>query len=324
MRKIIVWGLFVTLLCVAVLQWLTHAAQYRAIGGLLWDGLAPCSSPITYSIGAADPRFGLSEEEIAAYLREAAVVWNGALGKNLLEYRRAGGEVTMNLVYDRRQEALDKLKSIGLHADQNISAYKIIKAHYDELSAQLDQRKALLDASLASYKAGEAAYNATVAEYNRRGSATRAEARRLEADRDALRREFDALKAGERGINDDISLLNALATTLNQMIVYLELDAEQYKNEGAALGTYEEGVYRVGGGFRAIDLYKYTGREQFVRLAAHEMGHALGLDHVRDPAALMFALNRGDDLRLYPDDRAALDRACTSPLRRLFGRKAGK
>lgn len=324
MRKIIVWGLFVTLLCVAVLQWLTHAAQYRAIGGLLWDGLVPCSEPVTYSLGAVDPRFGLSGEEIAAYLREAAIVWDGALGRSLLEYRPGGGEVTVNLVYDRRQEALDKLKSIGLHADQSLSAYKILKERYDEMAAGLDQRKALLDASLANYKAGEAAYNATVAEYNRRGTATRAEARRLEDDRDALQREFAVLKAGEQGVNDDISMLNALATTLNQMIVYLELDAEQYKNEGAALGTYEEGVYRVGGGLRAIDLYKYTGREQFVRLAAHEMGHALGLDHVRDPAALMYALNRGDELRLYPDDRAALDRACTSPLRRLFSRKPGK
>lgn len=321
MRKIIAWGLFVTLLCVAVLQWLTHREQYRSMGGLLRDGLFPCSAAITYSPGAVDPRFGLPDDELAAYLREAEAVWEGAAGRDLLRYAPRGGDLTVNLVYDRRQEALDKLKAIGVQADRSLAAYKSLKEHYDGLSAGLDARKALLEASLANYKAGEAAYNATVAEYNRRGSATRAEIQRLEDGREALAREFSGIKAGEQAVNDDISLLNALATTLNQLIVDLELDAEQYRSEGAALGSYEEGVYRVSGGFRQIDIYKHTGRTQFVRLAAHEFGHALGVDHVEDPAALMFALNRGDDLRLYPADRAGLDRACAGPLRRLFSRK---
>lgn len=318
MRKLIVWALFLTLLCVAALQWLRHGEQYRSIGGLLRDGLFPCASPLTYSPGAVDPRFGLSDGDLTAYLREAGAVWEGAAGRRLLEYVPRGGDLTVNLVYDRRQEALDKLKSIGLQADQSLAAYKTLKERYDELSAQAERRRSGLQAELASYKAGEAAYNATVAAYNRRGTATPAQVRRLDETRAALQRRFAALKAGEDGVNGDIDLLNALATTLNQLIVDLKLGAEQYRREGAALGAYEEGVYRVAGGFRAVDIYKYTGHEQFVRLAAHEFGHALGLEHVKDPAALMFPLNRGDGLRLYPDDRAELDRACASPLRRLF------
>lgn len=324
MRKIIVWVLFVTLLCVAVLQWITHEAQYRSMGGLLRDGLFPCSRPITYSLGAVDPRFGLSDADLAAYLREAEIVWEGARGKDLLRYSQSGGALTVNLVYDSRQESLDKLKSIGLQADQSLAAYKSLKEHYEQISSLLEPEKAALESLLAIYKSGEASYNATVAEYNRRGSATPEQVRRLKEMREGLQRDFDMLKLRERGVNDQIDTLNALATTLNQLIVDLKLDAEQYKNEGAALGLYEEGVYRVGGGFRAIDIYKYTGRTQFVRLAAHELGHALGVDHVQDPAALMFPLNRGDDLRLYPEDLSALERACASPLRRLFSRKADK
>lgn len=321
MRRSLTWILFVTLLGAAALQWHWNEAQYRAAGGTIRRGLFPCSSPVTYSIGYVDPRFGLGADELAGYIREAEAVWEGGRRRDYFEFAASSGEVTVNLIYDRRQAALDKLKAIGLRTDQTDAAYQALKARYDELVAQVDPRQAKLAARLEVYKAGEAAYNATVARYNRRGTATPRQVGRLDAARARLQREFAEIKAQGEAVNADIDLLNAVATTLNQLIVELRLDVEQYRREGAALGVYEEGMYRVNGGFRTIDIYKYTGQRQLVRLFAHEMGHALGLDHVKDPAALMYPLNRGDDLNLFPEDTAELDRACLSPFKRRFSRK---
>lgn len=320
MRKTISWILFITLLCAAVFQWYAHKAQYRAAGHTIKSGLFPCSSPITYSIGAIDPRFNVSREEFAADIKDASVVWEGALGRDLFEFAASSGDVTVNLVYDSRQAALDKLEAIGLQTGQTHDVYKLLKARYEELSARLDPRQASLAGRLAVYKKREAVYNATVAAYNRRGTATPRQAAGLDAARAALRREFAGIKRTEKEVNADIDLLNAVATTLNQLIVELNLGVAQYNREGAVLGVFEEGVYRVAGGFRTIDVYKYSGRPQLVRLLTHEMGHALGLDHTAAPEALMAPVNRGGSLEVLPDDMAELDRACTSPLKRAFSR----
>lgn len=316
MRKPLTWILFIALLLTLAWRWHTHGALLRAAARTAKAGLLPCSEPITCSIGGIDGGYALSRVELAEAIREAAAVWETALRRDLFEFTESGGDVTVNLIYDRRQAAMDKLKTLGLNAELNISSYKSLKEMYDQLSAQLDPRQAALNSRLAAYKAGEAEYNATVAEYNRRGEATRRQAAMMDNRRHELRRDFEEIRLAQTAFNNDIDTLNALATTLNQLIVELNLNVNQYNREGSALGLYEEGYYRVSGGARTIDLYKYTGRAQLVRLLAHEMGHALGLDHVADPEALMYPLNRGEVLKLFPDDLAELEWACTSPLRR--------
>lgn len=322
MRKRLVWILLAVLLPAAAFQWYNHKAVYLGAARLTAQRAFPCLQPVTYSIGAVDPKFNITTEEFRAYLKEAEFVWEAAAGRDLFEFLPSSGDVTVNLIYDRRQAALDLLKGIGLVADQSIAAYKTLKTRYDELAAQLDPRQAALAARLADYKKGEAEYNAIIAEYNRRGAATQRQLKLLAVAKRDLEFDFAVIKRLERGVNSDIDLLNALATTINQLIVTLELSADQYKREGAFLGVYEEGLYVVEGGLRRIDIYKHTSRPQLVRLLAHEMGHALGIEHVKGGESLMSPLNRGSSVALFPDDRAALDRACASPLRS-FWKKRG-
>jgi exonuclease VII small subunit len=314
MRRFADWFLLVSAVIAAAWQWYAHGPEILSALRMLRLRVFPCSTPITYTIGAIDLGYTLTREELAEFLREAETAWEGPARKDLFEFTASSADVTVNMVYDSRQASLDKLKTLGIQADQSLGSYSALKKRYEELTAQVDLEQAKLKEVIARYKAGEAAYNATVLRWNKRGGAPPADAKRVKARKAELAREFEWLKKVEGAVNKDVDTLNALATTLNQLIVELNLSVEQYNRAGASIGRYQEGLHKVTKGVQSIDVYKYTTRPTLVRLLAHEMGHSLGLEHTEDVDSLMYPVNRGDSLKLTAKDIKELLRACKSGL----------
>ncbi|MDO8804996.1 MAG: matrixin family metalloprotease [Elusimicrobiota bacterium] len=291
-------------------QWHTKQDQLRGVAHLLRAKIFPCSSPITYSIGAIDAGYTLTPEELAGALREAETAWEGPARRNLFEFRPGSGTVTISLVYDNRQASLDKLKALGITTDLSLESYKALKARFEQLIAKVESEEARLKAIISRYKEREAAYNAEVRRLNRQGSAESAELWRVKTKKAALSMQFGGIKMIEDAVNRDVDTLNALGTTLNQLIVQLNINVEQYNRAGSAIGRHEEGTYRILSGIQTIEVYKYTDREQLVSLLAHELGHALGLDHVAGAESLMYPVNNGGGLQLTDKDIAELNRVC--------------
>ena len=312
MRKIIDWVVLVTLLGGAGYMMYTHQEQVRGLVDMVGRSLTPCASPLTYSIGSVDTRFGISKNTLAGELKDAEAIWEKASDTDLFEYAENGGNVTVNLVYDERQAATDKLKAAGIQMEKSKAGYDVLRARYDTLSAEVRSEQSEYERRATLYQDNMAAYNAEVERWNRRGGAPEAVYAELQAQKAALEREFTAVKSLESALNADIDILNALATTLNQLIVQLNLKVEQYNRTGATLGEFEEGLYRRSGGVQSIDVYEYSDRVRLVRVLAHEMGHALGLDHVGESEAIMYKINQSDTLTAAADDIAELDSVCGS------------
>ena len=64
------------------------------------------------------------------------------------------------------------------------------------------------------------------------------------------------------------------------------------------------------GSSNAIHLFAFADASKLMRMMAHELGHAMGLNHVSDPNAIMYAVNQGDTLIITDADKAEFQHTC--------------
>ncbi len=287
---------------------------YRDEVGRVWRQFVnrslPCQQPITYSIGNVDPRFNLSKGQVLAFVQKAIKIWEDPVGKKLFAYSPTG-DLKIDFIYDDRQKATDALKKIGITLSDDKATFNALKIKYDQMSAAYRQDKARIDALVAAYNADKAAYEKDVADWNNRGGAPKDVFDALEARRLALNDRLAAINDAENALNASIDIMNSTAAVLNKLIGALNLQVTKYNTVGASNGQqYNEGVYTNDAGGTRIDIYQFNDTNQLVRLFAHELGHALGLEHLANPKAIMYYLNEGSNEKLTADDLAALKSVC--------------
>lgn len=302
-----------TVLVIGAFLYAFRVPLEKRFGGLvanLQAAYLPCQQPIMYSLGTFDSRFGLSKQDFLGAIKEAEAIWEKPIGKNLFAYS-ADGPLKVNLVYDYRQEATNKLKSIGLAVDESRASYDALQTKYDEMKSVLTRAQAQFDASAAAYREHLDAYNKEVAYWNARGGAPKSDYARLAQEGANLDAESTTVRALQDKANAYVDEVNALVVVLNGMANTLNVDVGKYNTAGATRGEeFTEGDYQSSAGESKINIYEFSNRAKLVRVLAHELGHALGLEHVAGATSIMYKLNQGTNEKLSANDLAALKSAC--------------
>lgn len=278
----------------------------------------PCEDPIPYALGVFDTEFGITEKYFLSALAEAEAVWEKPTEIDLFTYTPEDTRedtrtdtLKINLVYDYRQQATLKLKSLGIVVQNTKASYDTLKAKFIALKAEYERDKNIFAKRVADFNKRNSDYEREVKSWNQKGGAPEQDYKRLQATQASLQKESQVLEDMQRNLNEQVEEINAMVVVLNRLADTLNLSVEKYNTVNTSRGeSFEEGVYVSSGGNQEIDIYEFSSREKLVRVLAHELGHALRLPHVEDPKAIMYKLNQGNNMTLTEADMNALKAEC--------------
>ena len=149
---------------------------------------APCSAPITYKIDTFDTKFGISEKYFLNAIAEAEAIWEKPINKDLFAHDSERGVLKINLLYDYRQDATEKLEALDARVIDGREAYNEFKSKYVGLKSQYASVKADYDTRVALFEQRQNAYHNEVQYWNQKGGAPKAEYQKLQAENWFFRR----------------------------------------------------------------------------------------------------------------------------------------
>ncbi|MCL4398085.1 matrixin family metalloprotease [Patescibacteria group bacterium] len=243
----------------------------------------PCDHPVDYKLGVIDPRFNLTSSAAEADITQAADIWNQAWGKPVLK-EDPQAKLIINFVYDERQQLSSQVQNMESGTNTDRTA--------------LDSKVAQFQAKLNDFAARVAALNSEIDSWNAKGGAPKdvydsliSRQQALKTEENSLRTEAASLKISINNYNFQVDQLNNTVNTFNAVIAQKP----------------ESGLFD--GQNQTISIYYVNSKDELIHTLAHELGHALNMDHVSDPQALMYAF-QSKTITPTPEDDQALQKTC--------------
>lgn len=282
-----------------------------ASGAFFWYSQMqmPCDTPIHYKIGAVDSRFGMSTEEVRTAVERAEKVWELPLTTELFVYDEKDG-LPINFVFDARQEESNEEEELRDDLTTKEGVNESVAEQYSTLVKEFNTLRAQYESRATAYEKELTAYNTEVSDWNNRGGAPEDVRAGLESRASALKKEQEDLQTFAKRLNSITDEINRIGARGNSIIAEYNSAAQQYNDHISHVDEFAQGDYTGS----AINVYEFDSQGELTIVLAHELGHALSLNHVEGESSVMYHRVDTQDLMkgITPEDRAEYARVCTN------------
>ncbi|MEN9881128.1 MAG: hypothetical protein RLZZ308_311 [Candidatus Parcubacteria bacterium] len=267
--------------------------------------ISPCVSPMGYTIGTLDPRFGISKETLQKEVDSAVQAWNNTAGKTLF-VRSEKGPLTITLTYDERQATTVSIGYLRMEIENTKQNADSIKQLYEEEKVAYLRDSDQFNKDTESYTLRHDAYNKKVNDYNAKGGATKSEYDIMMTELEQLKTEIKSLEERRIALLDTMNRINEYVARYNDLVAY----ANSLIRKSNTLSDKKITEGRFIPSSNTIEIFQYADLIKFKRVLLHELGHAIGINHTENIQSIMFSFNSGTSTTFSVEDIAALRAVC--------------
>lgn len=251
-----------------------------------------CEEPISYRLGNIDNRFGISEKDIVSLLKEAEDLWETAGAKDLFVYNQNDtNAVPINFIFDQRQADIIAANQSEEFLNTEWNSFETLASQYESVSKEYKTKTNIYDSDVAEYEALLSEFNDTVDEWNENGGSKK-EYQDLKDQEFFIKTVFKGLEIERERLNETADRLNNLAEQVNAIQSQLNRKIGLHNERFAEEEIINSGDFD----YYKINIYQYYSIADLRLTLAHEMGHAIGIDHVEDKNAIMYYLLESQDV----------------------------
>ncbi|MGJ8758404.1 matrixin family metalloprotease [Acinetobacter sp. HC8-3S] len=280
----------------------THQHPQLKFNSLLDRITHPFDTRLRYRIVDVDPRFKLTTEQVKQLSVQATQIWKDGTGQDYFVYD-PNAQLAIHFIYDERQIESEQRREHLSQLETGQQQWLDKKQRLDQTEQEILNNKQFLDLK-------QQQLNQQIQQYNQEQLTAQQRPASI-VDRDYFQRRQQALQDNIQQVqqeitqyNQKISTLNQQVDELNQLNQQLDQSVHQYKQRFQP-HLFHKGLFNG----REILIYEFESEDDLRLTLAHELGHALGLQHANDPTALMYPLMKdqnAENFSLTQADRELL------------------
>ncbi|MGM0589020.1 MAG: matrixin family metalloprotease [Bacteroidota bacterium] len=275
---------------------------------------SPCQEPISIRVGDIDPHFMISEELVVELLDDVQELWSTALNQQVIRYDAQEG-IPIHFVYGKEQRSMQVRQVVEEQINHERLIIQNLQAKYDSLYHVYERTNSLYEKINRKHNKLVSEYNKTVKFINTGGGISSYDDEKIKS----LKREINDYKTKlskyHTHLDTIISRINDLGSQINSSKLRNKEQANQYNKLYSGSDDYFRGKYISRSDQHEIQIFHFENIADLKLVLTHEIGHALGIDHVSNSKSIMHYLRNGQDtneLKLSDQDIHALQEQCTS------------